>query len=122
MNHTIGLVALLCLAFVVGGCVANNGGARSNNADTPSDDGNAPSDGFDITKIAVGPNNAISWEDAKAIIQYADVKSVMQTHSGLVHVRMRDDTVYRTNQPRVDDVIHWITELGKRDDIGIMTQ
>ena len=78
--------------------------------------------GFDITKIQVGPDNVISWEDAKAIIQYANVRQVYQTHARTVYITLRDDTEYKTTEPGIDDVIHWVDTVGKREQIGILTQ
>ena len=78
--------------------------------------------GLDMTKIDVGPDNTVSWEDAKTIIKDGDVESVYQSHSRLVRITMESDTTYQTTQPRVDDVIAWVEECGKRDSIAIMTE
>lgn len=130
MDHLLGSLLLLSAAILWFGCSSNccvspscppSGPSTSSGPDTSSGPSTG-STGFDITKIQVGPENSISWEDAKALIQYADVRRVYQTHARAVYITLEDDTRYSTTEPRLDDVIHWIDTVGKREQIGIITQ
>jgi len=80
------------------------------------------STGTDLSKIEVGPDNTVSWDDAKTIIRDGDVDSVFQSHSRLVRISLADGTRYQTTEPEIDDVIDWVRECGKADSIGIMTE
>lgn len=114
MHRSIRSAVLLVLAVALVGCVSNRRNVRS-----------APPKGptvFDINSIEVGPDNTVSWADAKAIIQHGDVDTVFQTHALEVRIHMKDGTAYNTLEPAIDDVIRWIDEIGKRDQIAIATQ
>ena len=69
---------------------------------------------LDLTKIHVGPDNTISWEDAKTIILKGDVTDVSQTHALDVWIRLKDGTSYRTREPKIDMVSAWLEKCGKK--------
>jgi hypothetical protein len=77
---------------------------------------------LDMTQIKVGPDNTVSWEDAKTIIKDGDAESVFQSHAGDVSITLEDGTRYKTTQPQVDAVIDWVKTCGKTDSIAIMTE
>ena len=78
---------------------------------------------LDLSQITAGPDGKISWQDAVKVLTYGDVNSVMQTHSGLVRIRMKGDgPTYETQSPQIDEVIRVIERAGKKDKIGIMLQ
>ena len=76
----------------------------------------------DKPEIKVGPGNSVSWEDAKTIIKEQNVDSVSQRHSLEVRISMADGKTYETKEPKIDDVIRWLEECGKRDSVAIMTE
>lgn len=114
MHRIIRSAVLLFLAVALIGCVSNRRSVRSTPPKGPVV--------FDINTVEVGPDNTISWADAKSIIQHGNVEAVYQTHAREVRISMADGTAYNTIEPEIDDVIRWITELGKRDQIAIATQ
>lgn len=78
--------------------------------------------GSDMTQIKVGPDNTVSWDDARTIIKDGDVDSVFQSHARLVKITMADGTRYQTTEPEIDAVIAWVKECGKEGSVGIMTE
>ena len=149
MNRLLGSLALLCATIVLCGCSSRccpsncpseplgpptvSGPGEPLGPPTvsgPSEPLGPPTVGgpstentsFDITKIQVGPDNSISWKDAKAIIQFANIRTVYQTHARAVYITLQDGTKYSTVSPGMDDVIRWIETVGKREQIAIMLQ
>ena len=77
---------------------------------------------LDMSTIKVGPDNTVSWEDAKTIIKDGNVKTVFQSHALQVKITMASGTRYQTTEPEIDDVIEWLEKCGKRDSVGIITE
>lgn len=117
MHRTIRSAILLFVVVALVGCVSNRRTVRR----APPAGPTGPTT-FDINTVEVGPNGTISWADAKSIIQHGNVEAVYQTHAREVRLSMADGTSYSTIEPAIDDVIHWIDEVGKRDQIAIATQ
>lgn len=81
------------------------------------DDGILVSVKLDMSRIKKGPNNTVSWEDAKLIIAKGDVQSVMQHHNREVSIMMSDGARFLTVSPEIDDVWGVIKACGKQGKI-----
>lgn len=77
---------------------------------------------LDISEIEVGPDNTVSWEQAKVIIHKGDVDYVGQNHACDVTIVMTDGTSYRTKEPKIDAVNEVLKECAKWGKIGYMTE
>jgi hypothetical protein len=77
---------------------------------------------LDMSKIAVGPNNTVSWKDAETIIRYGDVRTVAQSHACNVEVCMRNGTIYRTKEPKIDAVFDCLKRCGKWGKVEMVTE
>lgn len=78
--------------------------------------------GLDLSKIDVGPDDTVAWDDAVTVITKGKVKHVIQAHNLSVRIYMKDGTSYKTMEPQIDEVIRVIRNAGKEDKIGIITQ
>jgi hypothetical protein len=76
----------------------------------------------DLASIRVGQDGYISWEDAKRVLLHPDADTVMQAHSLDVKISMKDGTVFRTKEPKIDDVWRFIKANGLKDRINYDTE
>ncbi len=78
--------------------------------------------GLDMSRINVGPENTISWDDAVTVITEGDVDYVYQTHDLNVRINMEDGTKYLTTEPDIDEAWRVIKATGRDEEIRFMTQ
>ena len=86
------------------------------------DDGILVSAKLDLARIRRGPDNSVSWEDARLIIAKGDVRSVMQSHKREVAITLSDGTRFLTVSPQIDDVWGVIKACSKQGKIAAATE
>ncbi len=77
---------------------------------------------LNLSQIPKGPDNMISWQDAKRIIAQGDVQSVMQQHNRQVAIKMADGTRFLTTSPKTDEIWAVIKAAGKQGKIIFGTE
>ena len=69
---------------------------------------------MDLTEIQVGPDNTLSWEEAKKVLTKGDVREAWNSHSGGTGIRMADGTCYRVSEPGPGATWQFIKKLRKK--------
>ncbi len=77
---------------------------------------------LDISTIEVGPNNTVSWEDARTIIRDGDVKYVAQNHAQDVTIGLVDGSLFHAKEPKIDAVTDWLKACGKWGKVEYATE
>lgn len=59
-----------------------------------------------------GPANSVSWEEAVEMVKTGDVETVVQYHSRVVTLMMKDGSSIETREPRIDLIFDVIDQCG----------
>lgn len=71
----------------------------------------------------VHEDNYIEWKEAVEIVKHGKVVTVMQDHSRVVSIILKDGSHFVTLEPSIDDVYEAIEQCGKKcNEIAIWTE
>lgn len=76
----------------------------------------------DTVQVAASSEGVIVWQDAERLINAGEVVFVSKADVPEVTIGINDGTLYRTIQPKIDEVLTVIEKSGKKNEILVIAK